>query len=242
MNNNSQEELENQEISPIEENGEQEVKGIEHFIQKNSKVIIFITIAIVAVVGIVYLVILNNSKTEANASKALARIEEYYAKGEYDNALKGNDTLPMIRGEKIIGLIDIVNEYGSTDAGERAALYAADAYFNLGDYKEAKNYYEKSMKSGIDVVRVGGLAGTAACDEVDGRYKEAASNYLKAAELIVEDGQKLRYMYFAGLCNEKAGNNEEALKNYKNILSLNKYGEFNNLAKAGIVRLGSTIE
>ena len=239
---NSQEELGNK-TTPV---GKVPAKGfagiINNFVQKNSKVIIIVAIAVIVAVGLIFLIMSNNAKNEVNASKALARIEQYYTKGEYENALNGNDTLPTVRGEKVIGLLQIVSEYGSTSAGERAALYAADAYFNLEKYDDAKIYYEKAVKSNIDVVRVGGLAGVAACEELSSRYKEAAESYAKAAKLIPEEEQRLRYMYFAGLCNEKAGNKDKALESYKDILNLNKYGEFNNLAKAGIVRLGGEIE
>ena len=44
------------------------------------------------------------------------------------------------------------------------------------------------------------------------------------------------------LCNEKSGNKDESLKIYRTIVELNRYGEFNNLAKAGIIRLGAEIE
>ena len=239
---NSQEEFENK-ITPASKESAKGFAGtINNFVQKNSKVIIIVAIAVIVAVGLVFLIMSNNAKNEVNASKALARIEQYYTKGEYENALNGNDTLQTVRGEKVIGLLQIVSEYGSTSAGERAALYAADAHFNLEKYDDAKIYYEKAVKSNIDVVRVGGLAGVAACEELSSRYKEAAESYAKAAKFIPEEGQRLRYMYFAGLCNEKAGNKDKALESYKDILNLNKYGEFNNLAKAGIVRLGGEIE
>lgn len=246
MSNDLQEELEKGNVTEKHsvaniQNGDK-IRTINGFVQKYNKVIILSVIAIIVVLGLVLLIKSNNAKNEANSSKALARIEQYYASGEYENALFGNDSLPTVRGEKIIGLVEIVKEYASTAAGERAALYAADAYFNMGKYSEAKGYYEKALKSSIDVIAVGGLAGSAACNEKNSNYKEAAGEYLKAVELIPDDILKMRYMYFAGLCNEKSGNKDESLKIYKNIIELNKYGEFNNLAKAGVIRLGAEIE
>ncbi len=237
-NNNSQEELENENVR----SSVQQDKGVNNFVQKYSKVIILSAVAIIVIVGLVLFIRSNNAKNEANAAKALSRIEKYYLEGSYENALNGNDSLPTVRGEKIVGLVKIVEEYGSTAAGERAALYAADCYFNLKKTSDAKIYYEKILKSDIDVIKTGGLAGTAACNEIDKNYSEAAENYLKAAELIPDDMQKLRYMYFAGLCKEKLGDTEAALKIYRDIVNLNKYGEFNNLAKSGLVRLGTDIE
>lgn len=238
--NNSQEELENESLKTPSNN--ESGNTVNNFVQKYSRIIILAAIAIIVVVGLVLFMRSNSSKNEANASRALAMIEKYYLAGDYENALNGNDTLPSVRGEKVVGLVKIVEEYGSTLAGERAALYAADAYFNLNKISEAKIYYEKILKSDVDVIKVGGLAGTAVCVEKDGNYKEAAENYLKAASLISDDTQKLRYIYFAGLCEEKLGNKDNALKLYQDIVNENKYGEFNTLAKAGIIRLGMDIE
>ena len=243
-NKSHEEELDNEEefleegFNPNEKNQ----KGINGFIQKNGKTIIVVSLAVIVLVGLMLLFRSNSQKNETNAAKALSRIEAYYLDGEYEIALYSSDTLPLVRGEKIIGLVAIVNEYGSTSAGQRATLFAADAYYNINDFSEAKKYYEKAIKSNIDVVKIGGLAGAAACNEREGKMKEAADGYIKAANLIQDDGLKLRYMYFGGLCYEKAGNNDLAIKTFRSIINLNKFGEFNNLAKAGIVRLGEDIE
>jgi tetratricopeptide (TPR) repeat protein len=222
--------------------GSPKAKGINAFIQKNTKIIIILSIAVIVLVGLILLFRSYSQQNEQNAALALSRIEDYYIRGEYQSALNGNDSIPLVRGNKVVGLLSIVSEYGSTSAGQRAALYAADSYYNLGKFSEAKQYYEKAIQSSIDEVKVGGLAGTAACDEKDGKVKDAAAGYLKAVDLIADDGLKLRYMYFAGLCKEKAGVKDESLKIYRDILLLNQYSEFNNLAKAGIVRLGEEIE
>ncbi|MDR0926349.1 MAG: hypothetical protein LBO69_01105 [Ignavibacteria bacterium] len=219
-----------------------EASGINAFVQNNGKKIIIISIAVIIVVGLVLLFRMNSQKNEANAAKALSRIENLYLQGQYNDALYGNDNIPFVRGEKVIGLIAIVSEYGSTSAGQRAALYAADALFMLGKYPESKTYYEKSINSRVEEIKIGGLAGTAACNEKDGKIKDAAEGYIKAADLISDDGLKLRYMYFGGICYEKAGDADNAKKIYRDIINLNKYGEFNNLAKAGIVRLGDVID
>jgi len=240
--NKSKEEFENQEENFGEIIPTEKKTGIDGFIQKNGRMIITVSLAAIILVGLILLFRSNSAKNEANASLALSRIETFYTNGEFEIALHGSDTLPLIRGERIIGLVAIVSEYGSTKAGQRATLFAADSYFNLGDFAEAKKYYEKAIKSNIDVVKIGGLAGTAACNEKAGKLKEAADDYIKAADLVQSETLKLRYMYFGGLCYEKAGNTDLAIKAFRNIINLNKFGEFNNLAKAGIVRLGENIE
>jgi len=162
--------------------------------------------------------------------------------GDFENALYSSDTLPTIRGENIIGLVKIVSEYGSTKAGQRATLFTADAFYQLGKYGDALTYYTKASQSKNNEIKIGGFAGTAACYEIDGKLKEAAENYTKAANLIEDEGLKQRYLYFSAICNEKAGNIDNAKKIYRQIINQNKFGEFNNMAKAGIVRLGEDIE
>jgi len=216
--------------------------GINNFIQKNWKTLIILSVAVIVLVGLISLFKANSKQNEYNASKYLARIETYFLEGRYEDALYAPDSLPLIRNEKIKGLIKIVEEYSSTKAGDRAALYTADAFYQLGKYVEAKTYYEKAITSKISDIKVGGYAGVGACNERDGKLEDAAKNYLKAVELIDEDGLKLRYMYFAGLCTEKIGKKDDAIKIYRDIISFNKFGEFNNMAKAGIVRLGDVIE
>ena len=215
---------------------------INEFVQKNGRMIVIFSVALILLIGLILLFRANSQKNELNASKALARIESYYTNGEYENALFAPDSLPLIRGEKLIGLVKIIDEYGSTLAGERAALFAADAFYQLGKYSDAKIYYEKAIQSGIQEIKVGGLAGTGACNERDGKLKDAAANYLKAVDLIADEGLQLRYLYFAALCNEKVGEKDAAKKIYRQIINMNKYGEFNNMAKAGIIRLGEEVE
>jgi len=235
----SEEHLENEIIAPEQENN---AGGIIGFIQKKWKIIAIFFVAIVVLIALILMYKANTEQNEYNAAKALARIEVYFLNGEYENALFAPDSLPLVRGEKVIGLIKIINEYASTKAGERATLYAADAYYQLAKYNEAKTFYEKSSNSKIPDIKIGGYAGTAACNEKEGKLQLASENYLNAVNLIQDDGLKVRYMYFAGLCNEKSGKRDEAKKIYRDIIDLNKFGEFSNMAKAGIVRLGDIIE
>ena len=239
--NKTREEL-SQEVKTTSLENKPELRGANGFIQKHWKMIITMSVAVIILVGLILLFRANSEKNELNASKALARIETYFLEGQYEVSLYAPDSLPMIRGEKVIGLIKIVEEYGSTKAGERAALYVADAFYQLSKFSDAKVYYEKTINSSVPEIKIGGYAGTAACDERNGKLQDAAENYLKAVNLIDDEGLKMRYMYFAGLCKEKAGKPEEAKNIYRDIVNLNKFGEFNNMAKAGIVRLGDIVE
>ena len=236
-NKNLNEELENQ----LDDNN-QPTNPVNAFMQRNGKKITLIAISVILLIGLLFLYNSNKQKNEDEALITLARIELYYQVGEFENALFAPDELPTVRGEKVVGLVHIVSKYGNTKAGQRATLLAADAYYQLGNFNEAKLYYEKATKSNNNEIKIGGYAGTASCIEKDGKLKEAADLYQKAANLVLDETLKLRYLFFSGLCNEKSGNNELAKKIYRDIITLNKFGEFHNMAKAGIVRLGEDIE
>ena len=219
-----------------------ESNAVGAIVQRNAKIIIVASIAIIILVGLILLFKSNNAKKEQNATMALSRIENYYFEGRFEDALYAPDSLPTVRGDVVIGLIKIVNEYGSTKAGERAALFAGDAYYQLGKYSESQTYFEKAIQSKVDEVKIGGYAGVASCNERDGKLKDAAANYNKAASMISDDGLSLRYFYFSGLCYEKVGEKDKAKEIYQNIINKNKFGEFNNYAKAGLVRLGGEVD
>ncbi len=201
-------------------------------------------VAIVSVVAVIALYFFWSSGEEektAEASLALAKISDFYVSGDYNKALYGDSTLAAI-GEESLGLVSIVEEYGGTAPGKRAALWAGDAFFKSGDYESAKEYYDLALDSDSKLIKVGANAGVAACLEMEGELEEAAEHYMNAATLTTEPGTKARYSYYSALCFEQAGNKEEAEKIYSDIINEDEYSEFANFAKTGLYRIGTEID
>ncbi|MEI6088952.1 MAG: tetratricopeptide repeat protein [bacterium] len=211
------------------------------FITRNSKVIIVLGVAVIAVVLLIYYFNWRAEKRYNEASLALMRVIEYYQIGEYETALNGNPQI-QIRGEKLKGLKEISDEYSSTEPGKTAAFFAGLSATKLGEVKEAKDFYVEASKSKSEAVSMGGFAGMASCFETEGNYKEAAENYIKAADKALDDNSKARYMYFAGLSFEKAGDKQKAGEFYKRIVDELEKSSFINYAKSGLVRLGIEFE
>ena len=110
------------------------VSRVEMFIEEHSKKIITGIVAVVVVVGAVlgikygYVI-----PREHKAAAELFKGEQYFAKDSFALALNGN-------GADYLGFEAIIDEYGSTDAGNLAKAYAGISYFKTGETEKALDY------------------------------------------------------------------------------------------------------
>lgn len=232
------ENLENDEFEVVEE----ENAGEANFLTKYGKLLIIGAAIIVVALGSFYYFSYTNEKAMEESSVALSRVRPYFDQGEFAKALAGGDVLPPVLGKKVLGLKEIANKYGSQPAGQLAALLAGEALVNLEKYSEAVKYFETASDSESDVVKKGAYAGLGVCFEADNKLEKAVENYEKAVEFALEPGSKARYMFYSGLCYEKMGTKDKAEQIYRELVNDRDYLEFANMAKAGLVRLGTVIE
>ncbi|MCH9030108.1 MAG: hypothetical protein IH819_10980, partial [Bacteroidetes bacterium] len=109
---------------------------IEHFYEKyKSKLMLYGGILVVAIAA-AYFYINKQDELNNRASLELSRVMNIFDSGSYLEAIEGR------QGTNIIGLKRIVEEYGSTENGETAKIYLANAYSYLGNYEKAFKYYE----------------------------------------------------------------------------------------------------
>lgn len=92
-------------------------------IAQNRKVIFWVVgaLAIVAAFALSYLFIYRNPRLN----------KAFEAYNEVEIKAQGNDSISAAEYKKV------AESYGGTDAGHLAALSAAEAYYNMGKYKEA---------------------------------------------------------------------------------------------------------
>ena len=124
-------------------------------------------------VGIVSYLFIQGTRND-QAVEHLGGISFYYEQGEYRTALDGS-------GESL-GFIDIIDQYGSTTAGNAARFYAADAAFRLGEYDQAMVWFEDYKGSG-DMLEASALEGQAAIHEMRESYEDAGVLYERAASV-----------------------------------------------------------
>jgi tetratricopeptide (TPR) repeat protein len=144
------------------------------WIDGNTKILSYIGIGIagLAVIGFLW----SKSRADSNekATAMLAKLTPYYDEGRYDLAING------VPQEGTQGLQAVVDEHGSTPAGEIAKLYLANSFFVLKNYDKALSTYEDISVSD-NMITASAYAGRAACYEAKGDFSQAASNFEKAA-------------------------------------------------------------
>lgn len=129
--------------------------------------------AAVIVAGIFGYNYIRNAQSDS-ADEALGSILKYYEDADFRTALEG-------AGEAL-GLLDIVDRFGGTPAGNLARFYAGDALFRLADYDGALEQFEQ-FDADNDIVGASAVAGRASIYEMNGDFERAGENYERAADM-----------------------------------------------------------
>ena len=183
---------------------EQQVSKTEAFFEKNKKAIMITVIAVIAV--IVCAILLNNyyfQPRQEKASTELAKAQEFFVQDKYDKAL------PLF--EKVI------NEYGSTDAGNLAQLYMGLCQANLGKWQEAVKSLESfsGKKDQMITPAAEGALGNAYANIKE--FDKAVEHLKKAASMADNNSLSPTFLIQAGEILESQGKKEEALKLYQEV-------------------------
>lgn len=177
-------------------------KSTSFFEEYKNKILTYGAIVVVAIAAVYFYI---NQRAEDNliAGTELSRVLPLYEQGSYLEAIEGR------QGTNIIGLKRIVEEYGSTENGETAKIYLANAYAYLGNQEEAFKYYEDYSGS-IDYLIAASLAGRAGYYASTGDYEKAADMYLSAAKISKLNAENPNYLLNAGIYYVEIGNEEKA--------------------------------
>lgn len=208
-------------------------------LKKNGTIIGVVVVIILVAVGYIYYSSSQKEKASQEVSMAMSKVLPEYDGGNYSVALDGGTNAA---GIEVTGLVKIADKYSNVNEGKLAALYAANAYVNSGNFSKAKTYFEQASGSDADIVQSGAYAGLALCEEEEGNFEKAAANYKKAAEKLNEDVLKSKYLYFSALNYEQANNKDEAKKIYESIVDISGSSEFGSKSKVKLSMLGTKID
>ena len=190
---------------------EETLNKSEAFFLKYKKAIIAAVVAIVVIIGgaVLYKTYISEPN-EQKASTAIAKGQDYFAQGLFQQALAGDSA-----GFK--GFAKLADEYSSTDAGNLANLYAGLCNAQLGKWDEAAKYLEKydgADDQMISPVAEGALGNVYAhLNQLD----KAVSHLKKAAEKADNNSLSPTFLVQAGEILESQGKADEALKLYKQV-------------------------
>ena len=214
--------IENQEEIVVAE----AVSKTEKFFEQNGKKVIIALVAFVLVfAGVFGFKVFILDKNEAAAAELMLVAQERLD-GEtpnYELALNGD--------ESGAGFLEVIEQYGSTKAGNLAKHYVGTCYLRLGKFEEAAKAlaeYDAVRNEPIINAQNIGLQGDVAV-ELE-KYEEAAKLFAEAAEESNNEYTAPLYLYKQALALDKAGKREEAKACAKTIIE--KYPSANEAAQA----------
>ena len=187
----------------------------EKFFQENGKKVMIAVIAIVVVAVAGYLV--KSLVIDSNAEKAAELIIDAQDRFGVENP---DFALALNGDENGAGFLDVVEQYGSTVAGNLAKHYAGICYLHLGDLENAAKYlakYKAVRGLAAEVVNAQnlGLQGDVAVEQGD--YEKAAKFFAKAVKASDNNYTAPLYLYKQGLALAAAGKTEAAKACYKAV-------------------------
>ena len=185
------------------------VSSSERFLVKNQKTIMSVLVAIIAVIAIILAVKqFYFEPREVKAQEALFQSVLAFEKDSMDLALNGNDEFD--------GLLAVTDNYGSTKAGNIACVYAGLAYYEKGEYENAKKYLSKFSADDALLPPAVTAAIANALVGMD-NAAEAVKYFEKAAKVANNDVFSPLYLIKAANVYEKLGDKAAALKVYEQI-------------------------
>jgi len=181
----------------------------EDFITKNKTAIFgLLGLLLVGILGFYIWKNLIVPPKEKNAQIDLYEAQNYFEKDSFNLALNGDGNYP--------GFLDVIDDYGSSDAGNLAKYYAGVSYLNLGNYEEAIDYL-KQFSSNDMVVSSMALGGIGDANMQLGNTDEGIKYYEKAIANSDNHVTAPMYHFRAGLAKEQNGDMEGAKKHYEII-------------------------
>ena len=181
------------------------------FVDNNQQLIFGALVALVLAIGGVFAY--NNffkKPRQAEAEEQMFRAQEQFEQDSFALALANP-------GGGYMGLLDIIDNYGGTAAGNSAKYYAGISYLNLGKYEAAVDYLQQfKAKGSITPIMKYGAMGDAYSELQD--FDSAMKYYKKAVSESENDFLTPYYLKKVGLLNERNGNFAEAQKAYQEIL------------------------
>lgn len=181
------------------------------FFEENSKSLLFITAAILALGAIALYYFASYLPARANEAAAqMYKAEQYVGIDSLAaKAIDGEGGYP--------GLAKIADEYDNTKSANLANLYLGGIYLRKGEYKKATEALGKYTATGSPIADplALGLLGDAYSELKD--YKQAATYYQKAADKASNKFTSPMFLKKLGLINEQLKDFKAAEEAYNKI-------------------------
>ncbi|CAN5624744.1 hypothetical protein BH23BAC4_BH23BAC4_17720 [soil metagenome] len=178
------------------------------FLEEHRTLLIAGAVGLILLIGGIFAFQMYRSGQEDRAAELLASSLPLYEAGEFAAALEGQEGEP--------GLREVADRFGSTPSGNIARFYTGNALFELGQYGEARDYFQR-VSGRTNIISASALDGRAAAYEADGDHARAARLYEQAADAYNVDAIAPERLLNAARNYEAAGDHSAARRAYEKI-------------------------
>ena len=188
----------------------EKLAGAENWLEQNPKIVVGVAAAILIIVGGYFA--FNYYKNSQNdlAQKEMFQAVYYFEADSLDKALNGDGNN--------LGFLEIIDEYGVTDAANLANFYAGVSYLKQGKFELARLYLEDFSANDLLIqARAYALVGDSYMEEK--KYDDAAKYYNKAANYKPNKYFSPTYLMKEALAYEKLNQNDKAKEAYEKIIT-----------------------
>ena len=200
---------------------QEKLADFEGWLEKNPKTSIGVVAAILLLVGVFFGYRYYINSQDVIAQKEMFQAIRYFEADSLNLALNGDGNN--------LGFLQVIEDFGMTDAGNLANYYAGFTYLKQGKYPLAIFHFEDFSSSDLLVqARAYSLMGDAYMENKD--FENAAKYYSKAANYKPNKQFTPTYLMKAGLAYEKLNQNDKAKESYQTIID--KYWESSELQLA----------
>jgi TolA-binding protein len=192
----------------------EKLEGAENWLEQNPKIVVSIAAVILIAVGGYFAFNYYKNNQNQLAQTEMFQAVYYFEADSLDKALNGDGNN--------LGFLQIIDEFGITDAANLANYYAGVSYLKQGKFELARLYLEDFGASDLLIqARAYSLIGDSYMEEE--KYDDAAKFYNKAANYKPNKYFSPGYLMKEALAYEKANQNDKARDTYDKII--NQYWE-----------------
>ena len=184
--------------------------GAENWIERNPKTMMGIGVVFLLVVGGYFAFHFYKKSQNDQAQKQMFQAVYYFEQDSLNLALNGDGNN--------LGFINIIEDYGFSDAAKLANYYAGVSYLKQGKFNVARMYLEDFSSNDLLVqARAYSLIGDTYMEEDN--FEDAARYYNKAGNYEPNKFFSPTYLMKEALAYEKLNQNDKAIKVYDIIIS-----------------------
>jgi TolA-binding protein len=188
----------------------EKLAGAETWLETNPKIVIGVALAILLVVGGYFGFQFYKDSQDEQAQNEMFQAVFYFEADSLDKALNGDGNN--------LGFLNIIDDYGITDAANLANYYAGVCYLKQGKFELARLYLNDFSSNDLLVqARAYSLVGDTYMEEQ--KYEDAAAFYKKAANYEPNKYFSPAYLMKEALAYEKLNQNDKAKEAYEKIIT-----------------------